>query len=470
MSSSIFRGYDIRGKVGSELELDSVYDIGCAIGYFLSLFNDNIGIKNIAICYDSRIDSEYIHKEITNALIDSGFNVISISMGPTPLLQFCLHTMAIDVGIMITASHNPKEYNGIKIFLKNGPIWSNQIQEIEKYFSEKKRVFSLNMGKLSTISIHAKYTHWLATQFSHLKNFEAPFIINCLNGASSSIIKDLVDIFQWRNCTLINNEVAIDFKGKEPDPTNKCNKEETYIKMQETNSEFAISFDGDADRMVPSLNDGSILYGDKVLAIFANYMAKREPLLKVVYDIKCSENLKNLLLQIGAQPIVTKTGHAFIKSEMKKHGALIGAELSGHIFFADRYFGVDDAIYAALRLLEIIYVTESSLKELSSIIENNYCTDEVRIEYNPSKKQEIYNKAYSFFAAKKDTSLCTIDGVKASTQDGWGLIRFSNTQPVISLRFESKTQDGLDKIKHEFVQILKDEIGESANKILIQDV
>ncbi len=455
MHDTIFREYDIRGIVGVELQLEAVYDLGKAIGYYF--LSQRKGVKTIAVGMDGRIHSEYIKDELIRALRDSGLNVLFVGLCPTPVLYFSLHTLPVDAGLMVTASHNGKEYNGIKLCLGKDALWGTQITAIKKLYQARISSKAMLKGSYEEYPMNERYTNWLVAQFAHLANSSLAAVIDCANGATSVIMPELIDKMKWRNMSLLFAKVDGNFPHHEPDPMVLENLKKLQKKIISSYADIGIGFDGDGDRMAALTKRGTLVDGDKLLGVFAESMAKLHRGMTVVFDIKCSSSLVDILKSWGAHPVMAPSGHSIIKHEMKIHKALLAGEISGHYYFNDRYFGFDDGIYAVLRLFELMN-TGTSLEELLALFPISFSTPEIRIECAQSLRHTLIDSAQKYFSSQDTAQVCTIDGLRATLPYGWGLVRFSNTQPVVSLRFESATKLGLEQIKQDFYGVLKEYI------------
>lgn len=455
MLDSVFREYDIRGKVNTELILEEVYTLGCAIAYYF--LYQNSSVKTIAICIDGRVHSEFIKNELSRAFQGSGINVLFIGLGPTPALYFSLHTLPVDAGLMITASHNGKEYNGIKMCLGKDCLWGSQIMTIKDLYNQKKAHHALKKGWYKEYDIIEKYTHWLAKQFKHLKDISLPLAIDLGSGATCAVVPELARLLGWKNVTFLFDKIDPDFKGHQPDPTQEKNMHALKKELSKNSYEFGIGFDGDGDRMAPMSNNGSIIPGDVLIGFFSRSILKNNPQRSVVYDIKCCTLLKDFLNEHQGVSIVSPSGHSLIKYRMKLYDSIFGGELSCHFFFNDRYFGYDDGIYAALRFIEL-NVQGETIDQCEQLFPKIYTTKELRIECARVDKPLIIQAAHSFFTKLDGAKISTIDGVHVTTSYGSGLIRSSNTQEAVTMRFESLTQEGLEKIKRDFHTALKGHI------------
>ena len=453
MVDSIFRQYDIRGKVGSELALDQVYDLGCAMAtYFIQ---KNPLISNIAVGMDGRTHSPVIQEHLCRAFLDSGLNVTFIGLCPTPVLYFSLFNLDVGAGVMITASHNTKEYNGFKICFNKESVWGGQIQEIKKLFIQKKAIVAPKKGIFEKKEIIHEYIRWMKVHFAHLVGMKDEVIIDCANGAAGSVLPQLIKEMQWPHVKLLFAEIDGTYPNHEADPIVEKNMEALKKKLITTDNAYGIGLDGDCDRMAPMTHDGELILGDKLLAVFAESVLNENPKATVVYDTKCSSGLTEVLNSLQANPCMSPSGHSIIKDQMKKNGAILAGELSCHFFFKDRYFGFDDGIYAMLRLFELLQKTEKSLQKLLEHFPKKFITPELRFACKESDMLAIVDHVQTAYSSKPDVQFMTLDGIRVIMPDGWGMVRPSNTQPVVCLRFESDTIHGLNRIKHEFAEILK---------------
>lgn len=452
MLDVIFREYDIRGKVGTELKLDEVYDLTLAIVYYFK--QQNPDIQTIAVGMDGRLHSPAIKEEMCRAIQDSGLDVLFIGMCPSPVLYFALYTEPVQAGLMITASHNTKEYNGIKINLGKGSVWGSQIQEIKNLYKEKKHIVTPSKGTFTQKVLIPSYIDWLANHFAHLIGMQLPTVIDCANAVGGMVIPQLVERMQWSHATILYPEIDGNYPNHEADPTVEENMQDVKACLARDKAALGIGLDGDCDRMAAMTQAGYLVPGDQLLALFAYDMLKNNPGSAVVFDIKSSSGLIEVLEKFGARPVVAATGHSHIKEAMHTSHAVLGGELSCHFFFNDRYFGYDDGIYAMMRLLEIIEESGKTLEQLLTIFPKKYSSREFRIPCREEDKKNIIGAVRDFFSKQEDAQLITIDGVRANFSKGWGIVRPSNTQPVLSLRFESDSPHGLQDMKQLFIEAL----------------
>lgn len=468
MKDTIFREYDIRGVVGKELTLDHLYDLGCALAFY---FKEHLPSCNtISIAMDGRTHSSSIKTELTRAFIDSGINVVFLGVCPTPAMYFSLYTMQVDGGIMITASHNGPTFNGMKICLGKTVIWGKELQKIKSYFHERKKVAATNEGAETTHEIVPAYVSWLADHFKEIQNISVNAVIDCGNGAAGTVMPALIGAMGWQNVKLLYEEVDGTFPNHEADPTVIKNMQVVKKQLSNESFEIGIGLDGDCDRMVPMTKEGFLVPGDQLLALFAENLLKNHPGAGIVFDIKSSSGLIELLEQWGAKPIMSPSGHSIIKDMMSEHGALLGGELSCHFFFKDRYFGYDDGIYATLRLIEILHTTKKSLTALLSIFPKKYSSREFRLYCPDENKKKVINALKKQLENRGDISLITMDGVRATFPFGWGIIRASNTQPALSMRFESETKSGLEQLMHLFAELLDSHLSKEALAELKEEI
>ncbi|KKQ48370.1 MAG: Phosphoglucomutase/phosphomannomutase alpha/beta/alpha domain II [candidate division TM6 bacterium GW2011_GWF2_38_10] len=451
MHKSIFREYDIRGIIGKDFDLTHVYNLAQAICSFL--IEKHPHEKTFIIGYDARSHSQPIVQALVQAACAYGLHVINIGLAPSPLVYFTRHLENTPLACVVTASHNPKEYNGIKIW----GVFGQQIHAIqERFFNQQFLPHAATPGTYQERDMTSTYVQFMVDHFPHLYGKIINSVIDCGNGAAGPIVTSLIKAMNWKNVHVLYAEPDGTFPHHEADPTVPKNMLDVLHTLQANPSlTLGIGFDGDADRMNPMTKQGELVAGDKLLALYARKMLATNPGAAVVFDIKSSSSLIELLTSWGAQPCISPSGHSLIKQEMITKNAKLAGELSCHFFFNDRYFGYDDGIYAALRLLELVDESHQDLDELLTIIPHKEISPEIRIMCeNDEQKKNVVQEVAKIFAAKKDVSLITIDGIRATTPYGWGLLRASNTQPVICLRFESTNKEGFQRIQDDFYQVL----------------
>jgi phosphomannomutase/phosphoglucomutase len=459
VEKNIFREYDIRGVVGTQIDLDQITQLTNAIlTYFLQQSPE---LSHIIVGMDGRTHSPIIKEKVIKAAINMGIDVTDIGLCPTPALYFSLFESPIAKnisslgGLMITASHNPKEYNGIKICLNKKSVWGKQIKQIQEiFYSKTYRTTSNKMGTVTKYDIITHYISWLTNHFSHLKNLNINAVIDCGNGTGGSVMPKLVEAMGWKNVKLLYEKIDGTFPNHEPDPT-------TYKNMQEVQKQLGKNFvvgiglDGDCDRMNPMTKSGYLVPGDQLLALYSKKVVNEHKTPNIVFDIKSSDALIEALISYGAVPCISPSGHSIIKQNLQDKNAKLAGEISCHFFFNDRYFGYDDAIYAALRLFELLQEGNETLDEMIEKLPQRVSSPEYRITCEESKKQMVVDHVKEFFSKQPNAKTLTIDGIRASMPYGWGLVRASNTQAVICLRFESHNQEGIEKIRNDFITALQ---------------
>jgi phosphomannomutase / phosphoglucomutase len=439
ISEKAFRKYDIRAVFQKDLPLEEIYSLARAICRFLSTKEKNL--KSIAVGMDVRTHSKLIKERLCKAILDSGINVIFIGECATPTMYYATRCLDVQAGIMITASHNDKEYNGLKIVLNGDSVWDKDIEEIKSIYYEKNfYTDEKHQGIYTENLLLDNYINFLSSKFEHLKNISLNIIIDCGNGTAALILPKLIKKLNWQNTELLFANVDGNFPNHEPDPTKESNLKILSERVKDFN--YGLALDGDCDRFVVMNNEGKLISGDQLLSLFAINLETQG---NIVFDIKCSNNLSKILQTKGHTPNMCATGHAHIKEAMKHTKALLGGELSGHFCFADRYFGYDDAIYALLRFIEI-YTAQNFNKELFNFWPQQFNTPELRIKCainNPKDIIEFIQKDLE----NKNLNIKTIDGIRIETKTGWALVRASNTEPILSFRFEAENERELNDLK-----------------------
>jgi len=462
MQDTVFRKYDIRGKVGKELDINTMYDLGMALAYYFVQEKPNI--KTVVIGMDGRTHSSEIKKSLCKAMQDSGLDVTFVGVCPSPVLYFALHYHDIDAGLMITASHNPKEYNGIKICLGQKSVWGDAIETIKKYYNTKKRVVSKATGSYVEKEIIEEYIDWLKEHFYNLVGMDLSAVVDCGNGAGGTVLPRLIEKMEWTHVTTLFEAVDGTYPNHEADPTVLQNMRFVKNALLASDIDVGIGLDGDCDRMAAMTRSGELIFGDKLLAVYAAPLLKEYPGATIVCDIKASAGLIEFIEEREGKLLMSPSGHSIVKKCMHEHNALLGGELSCHFFFADRYFGYDDAFYAMMRLFEIMVESRKSLQELTFEFPNKLSTPEIRIACSDDKKQQVVTCVEQYFTKRPATEIITVDGVRAVMSYGWGLLRVSNTQPAVSLRMESSSEEGLKRVKEDFFAAMKPHFEEGVLK------
>jgi|UniRef100_A0A7V5Y0H6 phosphomannomutase/phosphoglucomutase len=443
INPQIFREYDIRGIADIDLTDDNVYKI--ALGY--ATYINQFGYKEVLVGRDVRLSSERIRDALVAGLLDAGCQVIDLGIIPTPVFYFSAFYYDKNAGLMITGSHNPKEFNGFKIGLNKTTIYGKEIQKLREIIEEEK--FVKGKGELSYLNPIPDYLSYLKSKVKFQNTLKVVFDPG--NGTGGYLLEELLKDYPIEPA-FINLEPDGSFPNHLPDPTIPEYMKDVISLVNELDASLGIGYDGDCDRIGAVDDKGKIVFGDQLLALYASEIVQKYPKAKIVFDVKCSQGLIEYLNKINATPIMWKTGHSLIKNKMKEEGALLAGEMSGHMFFADDYFGYDDAIYASLRLLKIIADSGKKLSELLADIPKYYFTPEIRIDCPDEEKFRVVEEVKKYFKGKYE--IIDIDGVRVIFPDGWGLLRASNTQPVLVLRFEGKNEKALNKIKELFLTIL----------------
>ncbi|MDR3647032.1 MAG: phosphomannomutase/phosphoglucomutase [Candidatus Babeliales bacterium] len=451
--NNFFKEYDLRGNVGKDFEIKNVYNIARAIATFF--IQKSPTIKNIAIGMDGRIHSPAMKEEICRAFIDSGLNVTFLGLCTTPVMYYATHTLNVDAGIMITASHNPKEDNGLKLILNRESVWGNQIRTIRDIYNTGLFV-AANKGTYTENLLCTDYVNYLCDKFAHLVNADINCIIDCSNGAGGSVMPMLVAKMGWTNVVLMNEIVDGNFPNHEPDPTQEKNLKgmQEYLAANPQLA-FGMALDGDADRLSLMTKDGKLLAGDQLLGIFSQSITKTPEQNAVIVDIMCSNGIVDQFKKLGFTPHFARTGIAFIKQAMHQHNALLGGELSGHICFNDRYLGYDDGVYSIMRMMEMMHNSDKSLEEMLQAFSQKNIVVLINMPCSSDKKFFIIEEAKKLFMQQSDINIIDIDGVRVNTNFGCGILRASNTEPLIRLRIEAGNQENLLELKNTFFNVLQ---------------
>lgn len=434
---NIFREYDIRGVAETELSSPRVEALGRAIGTFLK----EKGCVKIALGKDCRTSSDRIAKHLTQGLLATGSDVIDVGWVPTPVLYFSVVNLGLHGGIMITGSHNPPQYNGIKICIGAQTLYGEQIQEIKKILLVDH--FASGQGTKTNLDIREKYIEHVVRDIR--KPMSLKVVVDSGNGMAGPIAPE---IFRRLGCKVFSLYETPDgnFPNHHPDPTVLDNLVSLRNKVLETSAIVGIGFDGDADRIGVIDRSGTMIYGDELLILYSRQVLEKHPGAKIISEVKASNRLFNDIRKHGGTPILWKTGHSLIKAKMKEVGALLAGEMSGHMFFADRYYGFDDAIYAGARLFEIIATCGKSPCELLADVPQSCTTPEIRADCPDETKFQVISNTRDALK-KRGYRINDIDGVRVEFDDGWGLVRASNTQPVLVYRFEAATRARLNEIR-----------------------
>jgi phosphomannomutase/phosphoglucomutase len=439
LKPEIFRQYDIRGLVDRDLTPQSVETLGRAIGTYFRQHNR----KQVAVGRDCRLSSPEFSEVLSKGLMSTGCDVVELGTIPTPLLYFAIYYKKMEAGVMITGSHNPPEYNGFKMMLGEDTLYGPDIQDILQIVQNEEFIQD-DEGEKEIYDIIPEYENYVVENIKMHKKLNV--VVDAGNGTGGAVA---VPIFRKLGCEVTELFCEMDgrFPNHHPDPT-LPEALETLIKtVAESQADLGIAYDGDADRIGVIDDKGKIIWGDELMIIFARDILPSNPGAPVISEVKASKLLYEEVERLGGRPIMWKTGHSLIKKKIKEEKALVAGEMSGHIFFADRFFGFDDAIYSSARLLEILSRSEKKLSEMLDDLPPTYHTPEIRIYASDAVKFKIVEEVKKELARKYP--IVDIDGVRAQFPKGWGLVRASNTQEVLVLRFEAETEQDLADIRKE---------------------
>ena len=448
----LFREYDLRGIVGTELTEDTAEQLGRAYATYVAGY----GVKTVSLGRDGRLSSPALHKSLLKGLLAGGLDVIDIGVCSSPLLYFSLFTLPVGGGIMITGSHNAAEYNGFKICIGKTAIHGEDIQQLRR--AMEAGTFMSGTGRVSEHPIIPDYLSYLKKSFAHVNGQRLHVVIDCGNGAASLVAQQALELL---GCKVTGLYCDLDgrFPNHHPDPTVLDNLSDLMRAVKEHKADVGIGYDGDADRIGAVDEQGEVLWGDRLLVLYARDILAEKPGSTIISEVKASQSLYDDIAARGGRPIMWKTGHSLIKAKMKEASAVLAGEMSGHMFFADRYFGYDDAVYASCRLVEILAKKTTSLSDLVADLPKTVVTPEIRVDLPDAVKFEVMRLIQARFAEYLKTrqklgpakltlrDVITIDGVRAIFDGGWGLIRASNTQPALVLRFEAISADRMNAIR-----------------------
>lgn len=436
----IFKAYDIRGIVGHSLTPEIVEQIGLAIGSEALQAGDTA----VVIGRDGRLSGPDMVAALAQGITASGCHVIDIGMVPTPLTYFATHHLKIGAAVSVTGSHNPPNYNGLKIMIGTHTLAGERIQDLKRRI--EKQAFSSGAGQSSQEDVLAAYLERV-TQDIHL---ERPLrvVSDCGNGVAGVLAPRLLrDI----GCEVIElfSEVDGHFPNHHPDPSVADNLQDLVTAVKAHQADLGLAFDGDGDRLGVITNTGQVIWPDRQMILFAQDILSRHPGAEIIYDVKCTRLLPEAIAAAGGRPTMWKTGHSFIKAKLRESGAALGGEMSGHLFFKERWYGFDDALYAAARLCEALSKTNDSPSDVFAAIPDTVNTPELRLEMNEGEHYALISELVAT-AHFPDGEICDIDGVRVDFADGFGLARASNTTPTVILRFEATDAAALERIQEAY--------------------
>jgi phosphomannomutase/phosphoglucomutase len=436
INPQIFREYDIRGVVDKDLTPDIVKTIGQGFGTHMV----HLGKRELVVGRDGRLSSKTFEEVLIEGLTLTGCDVVNIGLCPTPVYYFSIFHLNKDGGMTVTGSHNPPEFNGFKVSVGKSTIFGGEIQNLRRLID--KGEFVVGKGNISHEEIILPYQDYIKKNIHIEKKMKV--VIDAGNGTAGVVagplIRDLGCEVEELYC-----EVDGRFPNHFPDPTIPGNLKDLIDRVKKNQADVGIGYDGDADRIGVVDEQGNIIWGDQLMILFSREILKDEKGSTFVAEVKCSQNLFNDIEKHGGRAIMWRTGHSLIKEKMKEEKAALGGEMSGHIFFAHRYFGYDDAIYASCRLIELLSKTDKRLSQLLSDVPKTFITPEIRVDCPDEIKFKVVEKVKEVL--RKDYPIIDVDGVRVKFEDGWGLVRASNTQPALVLRFEALTEKRVHVIK-----------------------
>jgi phosphomannomutase / phosphoglucomutase len=447
MNPQVFREYDIRGVVERDFDDDFVRDLGRAYATILH----RAGKQTITIGRDCRLSSDPLRDLLLEGLLPAGINVVDVGVVPTPLLYFSVLHWKMDGGVMITGSHNAAEYNGFKLGVGPTTIYGTEIQRVREIIEKREFVAGGGPGRLTARLVIPDYNEFILSRFKLTRGLKVA--VDAGNGCGGAVAAPLM-----RQLGLDTIELFIEMDGRfpnhHPDPTVEENMRDLIAAVKKNRAAIGIAYDGDADRVGAVDENGRIVWGDELMVVFSRAILKERPGAAIIGDVKSSQRLYDDIAQHGGRPIMWKTGHSLIKAKLHAEHAALAGEMSGHMFFADRYYGFDDAIYASFRLLEIVSREGRGLAQILADLPKSSFTPEIRFDCPDDRKFEIVRRAAEFF--RKQHDVIDIDGVRVNFGDGWGLVRASNTQPALVMRFEAKSPERLAEIRATFEDKLKE--------------
>jgi phosphomannomutase/phosphoglucomutase len=445
INPKIFREYDIRGIVDKDLSLEFVEYLGRGIGTF---FREH-GKRQVALGRDARLSSPAYAEAIARGLLSTGCSVVDIGLVPTPLLYFAVFYKKNEAAVMVTGSHNPPEYNGFKMMVGEETLYGETIQQVYRILKGGKLVTD-KPGTRSSYDIIPEYESYVVKDVRVGRKLKV--VLDAGNGAAGFVA---APIFRKLGCEVIELYCEPDgaFPNHHPDPTLPEAMQDLVKKVRETGADFGVGYDGDGDRIGVVDDQGRLLWGDMLMIVFSRDILPANPGAAVISEVKASKLLYEEIKRLGGRPIMWKTGHSLIKQKIKEEKALLAGEMSGHIFFADRFFGFDDAIYASARLAEILARSEKKLSEMLADLPQAFSTPEIRVYASDEVKFKIVDEVKKELARKYPVN--DIDGIRVSYPKGWALVRASNTQAALVLRYEADTPDDLEAIKKEVGKALE---------------
>ena len=446
LRDEIVREYDIRGIYQQNLFAENAYNIGRALGS-KALKN---GCKLVNVGFDGRVSSPRLSRELISGILSTGCDVNNIGLVPTPILYFSTFLQDVSYGVIVTASHNPKEYNGFKFISKIEDFYGQKLKEFATYVNQGD--FLVGAGQEYQIDVKQEYIKFLLNEIKDYDLSDLRIAWDPACGAAGEVVEILGKLLNSKNY-IINSKIDGDFPAHDPDPTIEKNLQELKDLVSKNNCDFGLAFDGDADRIGVVDDMGEVIWGDQLLTLFASEVLANNPEATVIADVKTSKIFDQKITEYGGKALIWKTGHSLIKAKMKETGALLAGEMSGHVFFKDRYYGFDDGIYAAIRLIKIMIDKKIKLSNFRQNLPQTFSTKEEKIPCDDSKKFHIIDKIKTVLD-QDGVSYIAIDGIRVENDSGWWLIRASNTSPYLITRCEGFSEDALEKLRQELSKIL----------------
>lgn len=445
----IFRQYDVRGLVGEDLTQDVAEELGKGYGAYVS----GLGKKRVSVGYDARPSSPPFRDALIKGILSTGVDVVDLGMVPTPTFYFSLFHLDVEGGVMITGSHNPPEFNGFKLAVGHSTIYGDDIQAIRQIIEGAD--YPRGQGTLTQRDVKPAYLDTLKERIGPFDR-KLKVVVDAGNGMAAmfcpQLLQDLGAEAHGLYC-----EVDGTFPNHHPDPTVPAYLTDLIAMVLEEKADLGIAYDGDADRLGVIDEQGNIIWGDQLLILFSREILAHQPGATIIFEVKCSQALPEEIEKAGGVPLMWRTGHSLIKEKMKEENSPLAGEMSGHLFFADQYFGYDDAIYASLRLVRLLSRADRTIGQMLADVPKYYSTPEIRVDCSDEEKFQVVSALTEHF--KKTYEVIDVDGARIQFGDGWGLVRASNTQPALVLRFEAQTPEGLVEIK----QIVLSKLSEMAS-------
>jgi len=445
----IFRQYDVRGVVNEDLTDEVVEKLGRGYGTYMV----HLGSRKVSVAHDARVSSPRFRDALIEGILSTGVDVVDIGMVPTPTLYFSLFHLDVQGGVMITGSHNPPEFNGFKLAVGHATLYGPEIQKIREIIETAE--YSEGEGSLTQQDVKPAYVTTLKERIGRFDR-ELKVVVDAGNGLGGMFCPELLREL-GADASGLYCEVDGTFPNHHPDPTVPAYLTDLIAEVSTRKADLGMAYDGDCDRLGVVDEHGNIIWGDQLLILFSREVLARQPGATIIFEVKCSQALPDEIERAGGVPLMWRTGHSFIKKKMKEENSPLAGEMSGHLFFADEYFGYDDALYASLRLVRLLSRSEMSIGEMLADVPRYYSTPEIRVDCPDEEKFQVVSDLVEYF--KKQHEVIDVDGARVLFGDGWGLVRASNTQPALVLRFEARSPERLEEIKGTMISRLSEVSG-----------